>query len=64
MMGASLLGRPGAYWDRSDNVVRDWNTDQPMPDYEGTCMVYLDIEGPVFMRTFLNNGERCWEGLA
>ncbi|HYL16163.1 MAG TPA: hypothetical protein VEV41_24235 [Terriglobales bacterium] len=55
--------RPGAYWDRAGNVVRDWNTDQPLPGYEGMCLVYLDIRGPVFVTTFLQNGERCWEGL-
>lgn len=60
---ASKVGRPGAYWDRSANVVRDWSTDQAIPDFEGTCMVYLDIQGPVFMKTSLRNGQRCWEGL-
>jgi hypothetical protein len=60
---AAKLGKPGAYWDRSGSVVRDWNTDQALPEYEGTCMVYLDIRGPVFMKTFLHNGQRCWEGL-
>lgn len=55
------LGRPGAYWDRTGSVVRDWSTDQALPNYEGRCMVYLDIQGPVFMNTYLLNGERCWE---
>lgn len=55
------LTHPGAYWDRSDNVVRDWKTDQALPNYEGPCMVYLDIQGPVFMNTYLRNGHRCWE---
>jgi hypothetical protein len=58
---AGKLGRPGAYWDRSGNVVRDWTTDQALPEYEGRCMVYLDIQGPVFMNTYLHNGKRCWE---
>jgi len=57
----SRLSRPGAYWDRSGNVVRDWNTDQALPNYEGKCMVYLDIQGPVLMNTYLLNGERRWE---
>ena len=58
---AARVGRPHAYWDRSANVVRDWKTDQALPDYEGRCMVYLDIQGPVFMNTYLRNGERCWD---
>jgi hypothetical protein len=41
--------------------VRDWTTDQALPEYEGRCMVYLDIQGPVFMNTYLHNGKRCWE---
>ena len=57
----SRLSRPGAYWDRSGNVVRDWSTDQALPNYEGKCMVYLDIQGPVLMNTYLRNGERYWE---
>jgi hypothetical protein len=55
------LGHPRAYWDRSASVVRDWKTDQALPEYEGNCMVYLDIQGPVFMMTYLRNGERRWE---
>jgi hypothetical protein len=58
---AATLTHPGAYWDRSGNVVRDWKTDQALPNYEGQCMVYLDIQGPVLMKTYLRNGERCWE---
>jgi hypothetical protein len=58
---AATFSRPHAYWDRSANVVRDWKTDQALPDYEGRCMVYLDIQGPVFMNTYLRNGERCWD---
>lgn len=61
-MKTGVARQPGVYWDRSDNVVRDWKTDQPIPNYEGTCMVYLDIAGPVFMETYLRNGQRCWEG--
>ena len=53
--------KPNAYWDRSANVVRDWETDQVLPDYQGTCLVYLDVEGPVFLQTFLQDGQRCWE---
>jgi hypothetical protein len=53
--------KPSAYWDRSANVVRDWKTDQPLPDYQGTCLVYLDVEGPVFLQTFLQEGKRHWE---
>jgi len=55
--------RPGAYWDRAGNVIRDWNTDQVLPGYEGSCLVYLDTRGPVFATTFLRDGERCWEDL-
>jgi hypothetical protein len=54
--------KPSVYWDRSGNVVRDWSTDQALPAYEGTCMVYMDLKGPVFLKTFLKNGQRCWEG--
>jgi hypothetical protein len=53
--------KPSAYWDRSSNVVRDWKTDQPLPDYQGRCLVYLDVEGPVFLQTFLQDGRRCWQ---
>ncbi len=52
--------RPSAYWDRVANTVRDWKTDQPLPEYQGTCLVYLDVQGPVFLRTFLKDGKRCW----
>ena len=52
--------KPAAYWDRSQNVVRDWKTNSILPEYEGECMVYMDVSGPVFMTTFLHNGRRCW----
>lgn len=51
---------PKAYWDRTQRVVRDWNTNRVLPDYEGECLVYLDVEGPVFRQTFLQDGARCW----
>lgn len=60
-MAVRDAGRPSAYWDRSSNIVRDWETDQALPDYQGTCLVYLDVRGPVFLRTFLQEGKRCWE---
>jgi hypothetical protein len=53
--------RPDVYWDRATQVVRDWNTDQALPEYQGPCLVDLDIQGPVFLRTFLHDGKRCWE---
>jgi hypothetical protein len=53
--------KPSAYWDRATNEVRDWKTDQPLPEYQGTCLVYRDIQGPVFLRTFFQDGKRCWE---
>jgi len=53
--------KPSVYWDRTANVVRDWSTDQALPGYEGMCMVYLDLQGPVFLKTFLQDGQRCWE---
>ena len=56
------LNKPKVYWDRTQKVVRDWDTNQALPEYEGTCMVYLDTRGPVFMETFLRHGERCWQG--
>jgi hypothetical protein len=58
-----MHSKPGAYWDRSDSVVRDWSTNQAIPSYEGPCLVYLDIRGPVLLNTFLRDGERCWEGM-
>ena len=58
---AIASSKPSAYWDRTTKAVRDWKTDQPLPEYQGTCLVYRDIEGPVFLRTFLEDGERCWE---
>jgi hypothetical protein len=60
-MAARGTGKPNVYWDRSANVVRDWKTDQALPDYQGTCLVYLDVEGPVFLQTFLQDGKRYWE---
>ncbi|HVO63313.1 MAG TPA: hypothetical protein VMT53_20465 [Terriglobales bacterium] len=53
--------KPNAYWDRVANIVRDWHTDQPLPEYQGTCLVYLDVQGPVFLETFLQDGKRRWE---
>ncbi|HZQ25900.1 MAG TPA: hypothetical protein VFA89_24120 [Terriglobales bacterium] len=53
--------RPRAYWDRALRVVRDWNSNQILSEYEGCCMVYLDTRGPVFLYTFLQNGERFWQ---
>lgn len=56
-----MLSKPPAYWDRATKVVRDWSTDQPLPEYQGTCLVYHDVNGPVFLQTFLENGQRRWE---
>ena len=55
------LATPNAYWDRADNVVRDWKTGRDLPHYEGPCLVYHDVEGPTVVKTFLTNGERRWE---
>jgi hypothetical protein len=55
--------KPSVYWDRNDHVVRDWSTNQAIPAYEGPCLVYLDIRGPVLLNTFLCNGERHWDGV-
>lgn len=44
-------------------VLRAWNTDQVLPHYEGECLIYLDMRGPVLVRTFLRGGKRCWDGL-
>jgi hypothetical protein len=63
MVNVETTAHPGVYWDRADSVVRDWTTNQALPGYEGMCLVYLDIRGPVFVNTFLQNGQRCWEGL-
>jgi hypothetical protein len=60
-VAATDTEKPSAYWDRSGDVVRDWKTDQALPDYQGTCLVYLDVQGPVFLQTFLQDGKRCWE---
>jgi len=60
-MAVIAMGKPNAYWDRTANVVRDWKTDQPLPEYQGACLVYLDVQGPVFLKTFLQDGKRCWE---
>jgi hypothetical protein len=54
------LSTPTAYWDRTLKVVRHWTTNEILPTYEGPCMVYLDTRGPVFVETFLREGERCW----
>jgi len=55
------LSTPTAYWDRTLKVVRHWSTNEILPAYEGPCMVYLDTRGPVFVETFLREGERCWQ---
>ena len=60
MRDSSRVTKPVAYWDRTQRVVRDWETNQLLPAYEGECMVYMDVSGPVFMQTFLHNGQRCW----
>jgi hypothetical protein len=57
----SLPPKPSTYWDRTDKVVRDWSTGQALPDYEGQCMVYSDMRGPLLMHTFLNQGQRQWK---
>ena len=49
---------PSAYWDRTDKVVRNWSTGQVLPDYEGQCMVYSDMRGPMLMDTFMDRGQR------
>ena len=59
-----LSSKPSAYWDRTDKIVRDWSTGLALPDYEGQCMVYSDMRGPVVMRTFLNKGQRQWQEAA
>jgi hypothetical protein len=61
--GAGTSRPPRAYWDRATRMVRAWNTDHALPHYEGECLVYLDIRGPVFVKTFLCDGERCWDEL-
>ncbi|HEV3038724.1 MAG TPA: hypothetical protein VHA33_13190 [Candidatus Angelobacter sp.] len=50
--------KPSAYWDRTDKVVRDWRTGHILPNYEGQCMVYSDMRGPLLMDTFLDRGQR------
>ena len=52
--------KPEVYWDRADKVVRDWSTGQVLPNYEGQCLVYSDMQGPVLLHTFLNQGKRQW----
>jgi hypothetical protein len=59
----NVSGKPTVYWDRNDRMVRDWSTNQPLPSYEGPCLVFLDIRGPIFLKTFLLDGERHWEGM-
>jgi hypothetical protein len=56
----SSASKPSAYWDRTDKVVRDWSTGLALPDYEGKCMVYSDMRGPLVMHTSLNSGQRQW----
>jgi hypothetical protein len=53
--------KPEVYWDRADKVVRDWSTGQMLPNYEGQCLVYSDMQGPVLLHTFLNQGKRQWQ---
>ena len=53
--------KPVAYWDRTDKMIRNWDTNQALPDYEGPCMVYLDLSGPVVVYTFLRAGLRHWQ---
>jgi hypothetical protein len=55
--------KPQAYWDRAQRVVRDWNTNNVLPEYEGECLVYLDVEGPVIRNTFFQDGDRRWDVL-
>jgi hypothetical protein len=55
--------KPQAYWDRAQRVVRDWKTNNVLPEYEGECLVYLDVEGPVIRTTFFQDGARCWDAL-
>jgi len=52
---------PSVYWDRADKVVRDLKTGRDLPQYEGLCLVYRDVEGPIMVNTFVCNGERLWE---
>lgn len=63
-MSAQQVGcsAPNVYWDRADKVVRDLKTGMDLPQYEGLCLVYRDVEGPTLVNTFLSNGERLWEG--
>ncbi len=58
------LAMPSAYWDRADKTVRDWKTGRPLPQYEGPCLVYHDIDGPRLVKTFLADGERRWEQMS
>jgi len=60
----STASKPSAYWDRTDKIVRDWSTGQALPNYEGKCMVYSDMRGPLEMHTFLTRGERQWQEMA
>jgi len=53
--------KPEVYWDRADKVVRNWSTGQMLPDYEGQCLFYSDMRGPVLLHTFLNKGKRQWQ---
>ena len=56
------LNAPQAYWDRADRVVRDLKTGMDLPHFEGQCLVYRDVEGPIVVNTFLHNGKRIWAG--
>ncbi len=60
----SLASKPSVYWDRTDKVVRNWSTGKAVPEYEGQCMVYSDMRGPLVMHTFLKKGERQWQETA
>lgn len=43
-----------------DHLIRDWDTFESLPDYEGPCIVCFP-EGEATFYTFRNeNGEREW----
>lgn len=54
------IAKPRVYWDRTDKMVRDWTTDQALPNYEGPCMFFSDLRGAVVMYTFVRGGIRHW----
>jgi hypothetical protein len=41
-------------------MVRDWTTNQALPQYEGPCMFFSDLRGAVVMYTFVRDGVRHW----